>query len=326
MSSALKNFILTFLICLAVFGFIGYSVYPSLVAMLDFHDMGDNNSSDTQSEVSQEVSETESEPENKNPNFDEDGDVFTAVVMCVDSYGRAVDTVFIDANGKTKQYVYCPIPSSVKRTNAVGVTAPVGDLFSMMSADEVCQMVTAMTGIETQYCIRFDRDDISAVSAQIPGANIVLPDKDGITFINPEFKDFVPDDGVTYPDNYYITITNNGDGKVLLNEKNNGKTNLEWLLSYTPNADGSEYNAYYSLICKSLIRQFFQNEGSTMSTNVMSAILRNSDTNMSTSDATDHLSTIFAYNDYKRHEYTYPSNWGSAVKDIREMDDGSYKK
>ena len=308
-----------------MFGFIANALYPLLIDALDFSDMGENSSAPIESDVSVDDAVSEPEPDNSTPENNQEGKIFTAVVMCVDSNGRAVDIVFIDANGKTNQYIYCKIPSNIKRTNSVGVTAPVGDLFAMMSNDEICKMVTAMTGIEVEYCLRFKREDIPAISKKIPGANVVLPDKSGITFTNPAYSDFVPEDGITYPSDYYINITNNGDGKVLLDEQNNGKTNLEWLLGYTPNSDGSEYNAYYSLICTSLIRQFFQKESSTMSTDVMSAILQNCDSNMTKGDATEYLEEIFAYNDYKRYEYTYPSNWGSAVKDLRDMDNGNYK-
>lgn len=322
MTSAFKNFFITFIICLLIFGFLGFQyAYPWLTNLVDFSEMGSQTSGDVSEEISEDVSTETSLPEIKD-NYDENGDVFTAVILCVDSNGRAINTVFIDANGKSKQYIYCPIAHTVKATSEIGFTIPIGDLFSTMSLNEITQCVTAMTGIETKYCLRFTRDDLVTVAACIPGASVTL--NEDIMFVNPEYKDYVAVPGEPYPDDYYISIAN-VDGRVLLNEKLNGKSKIEWLLEYNPNVDGSEYNTIYSLISKALIRQFFEQEGATMSTDVMSKIIANCDTNLSVDNASTHLSTIFSYNDYARHEINYPANWEIAVSKLRDLD-GSYNK
>ena len=101
MSSAFKNFFITFIICLLVFGFLGFQyAYPWLTEIVDFTDMG-KETSET-SETSEEVSTGEtSQPVTEENDFNENGDVFTAVILCVDSNNRALNSVFIDANGKT---------------------------------------------------------------------------------------------------------------------------------------------------------------------------------------------------------------------------------
>ncbi len=322
MTSAFKNFFITFIICLLVFGFLGFQyAYPWLQSFIDFSDMGKDTSEEVSEEVSGDVSEESSVPVIED-NYDENGDIFTAVILCADSHNRALNIAFIDANGKTKQYIYCPILSSVKSTNEIGVNVPVGDLFSTMEPTEIAQCVSAMTGIQTDYCLRFSRDDLAIIASMIPGASVTL--NEDITFINPGYKDYVPQAGVPYPDDYYISISN-VDGRVLLNEKLNGRSKLEWLLEYNPNSDGGEYNALYSLISKSLIRQFFENESSTMSTEAMSRIINCCDTNLTTDKASTHLATIFSYDDYTRHEVSYPANWESAVVKLRELD-GRYEQ
>ena len=256
-----------------------------------------------------------------NNDFDENGDVFTAIIMCVDSNGRALNSVFIDSNAKSKRFVYCPIASSVRFSNEIGVAVPVGDLFSTLSPVNVCQTVSAMTGIETKYCLKFNREDIRYIASMIPGASFVLSEE--IIIINPEYEDYVPVDG-EYPEDYYITISN-VDGRVLLNEKINGKSKLDWLLEYNPNADGREYNALYSQIAKSLVRQFFESEGALKSTSTMSNIIKHCETNLTLDAASGHLETIFSYDDFQKHETSFPPNWETAVTKLRDLD-GSYKK
>ena len=96
-------------------------------------------------------------------------------------------------------------------------------------------------------------------------------------------------------------------------------------MEYNPNPDGSEYNAIYSQIAKSLLRQFLTNESALKSTQVMANVIKNCQTNLTLDSATSHLDTIFSYNDYQVHETTLPSGWETAVTRLRELD-GSYNK
>lgn len=325
MSSAFKNFFITFGICLVVFVFVGLQwIYPWAKSKVDIDNLGMDSSQNTEESDSGDNSDTSSDESSSiivTPDqYDENGDIFTAVIMCVDSNGRALNSVFIDSNGKTKQFIYCPIASTVKRTNEVGATVPVGDLFSMMTPESTCQAVSAMTGIETKYCLKFNREGLRAIAAALPGANVVL--NEDIIIVNPQYADYVPVAGQPYPDDYYIIISN-VDGRVLLNEQINGKSKLDWLLDYNPNADGSEYNALYSQIAKSVMRQVLQSESELKSTSFMSTVLQNCETNLTLDAASGHLETIFSQDDYAYHEIAYPANWETAVTKLRKLD-GSY--
>ncbi len=336
MSSALKNFSITFAIALTVFALLGFLVLaPALVEVFDLSGMGessedpsgavsDNNSSEDVSVESSEgdVSDT------TDPDFDENGKVFTAVVMCVDDGGNPVSIAFIDANGKTGNYIYCSIDPKTKVTNEIGSLVPLEDLFMGLDDEAVLKCITAITGIETQYCLRFDKAALSTISGVIPGASVTL--NEVIDFDNPAYKDTVFQPGQVYPEDYHITISN-VDGRVLLNSSVYEKTNLEWLLSYNPNADGSEYNLLYQQISKGLLKQFLQNEDATKSSSVIRRVLSVAQGNLTGDDMAEYLETVFAYNDYKLHETTYPvksnkvADWESAVKNLRNYD-GSYEK
>lgn len=318
MSSAFKNFFITFAICLLVFAFVGFTfVYDWLLDVLNFSNLGET-SETVSGDVSGETSQEQSEAVIPDTSIDESGDVFTAFIMCVDSKGKMLNGVFMDANGKSKQFIYCPIAASLKTTNEIGVSVPVNDLFTTMSPETVAQCVTALTGIQTDYCLRFDREGLKAIVRSIPGAYVEL--NEIVTVKNPIYNSFVPEEGTPYPEDYYITIQNNADGKVLLNDLVGNRTALEWLLEYNPNFDGTEYNAIYTKIAKSVIRQFLTQENAMKSTEVMATVISSCETNMTLDDATGHLDTIFSYNSFKRHEVNYPSNWEAAVTRLRELD------
>ncbi len=326
LSSAFRNFFITFAICLIVFGFVGFQyVLPWLNDVFDFSDMNKNPSSDVSSDVSGDNSESENKKPPVEENFyDPEGDVFTAVIMAVDGKGSVVNCVFIDSNAKTKQLIYCPISPETRRVNEVGVLTPVKNLFANMSPYEVCQCVSAMTGIEVDYCITFDRDGVQKLASSMPGAYVKLPEGQSIDIINPAYKDYVSIDG-SYPSDYRAQITN-VDGKVNLNENLMGKTKLQWLLEYAPEGASGEYNDYYRLISKAILNQFLENEANNKNTKSMTAMINASkSTNMTASDASAHLETIFAFDTFEVHDVIYPENWETAVRTFRELD-GSYSR
>lgn len=318
MTSAFKNFFITFIICLTVFGIVGFKyILPELATTVKglFFDTEESSSQPEESkDGTEDVSDTTSDETPIVPNYDENGRIFTAVVLAVDSQNRAVDIVFIDANGKTKQYLYCPISPSTKTTNDIGVNVPVGDLFATLSLEEIAQCVSSMTGIQVDYCLKFTRDDLVNISSRMAGPYVKLGDDEVVIMQNPEYEDFIPEEGQEYPDDYYITITNLDNNRVNLNATVSGKSQLEWLLEYNPKTDGSEYNHYYSLINKALIQQYLDTEGD------LSVVINNCETNLSLEEANRLRDEIYAYNDYTRHEFDYPSNWEKAVKEFQAAD------
>lgn len=322
MSSAFKNFFITFAICLVVFSFLGFQyAYPWLDEVFDLSEMGKKKTDDAQTEVSDTDEEVSEEP--KDTYFNEEGDVFTAVIIAADPNGRGVKTIFVDSNAKTRQYIHCTIGSNIKGSNPVGQVGQVKDIYAAMTPDEICKSVTALTGIETKYCLRFTPESLPVIASVIPGAHILF--EQDIVFTNPEYKDEVYENEADKPKNYTLTITC-PDGKIGLNEKYEGKTKLEWLLYYNSSSECIyAENEIYGLIANSLYNQFMANEVSTMNIEVMSKVLASCETNMRADMASKHLATIFSHNDFTYHDVALNPDWANAAKELRDLD-GSYNR
>ena len=328
MTTALRNFLITFLVLILVFAFVGYRwIYPGLKGVVDTWFADDESSAPAEESGStgDDSSADTSEPlvPDTSGIINENGDVFTAVVMSVDYKGSALLCTFIDANAKTERYIRCSIPVTSKVLNSAGMSVPFGDRIRDMDNDSVCALVTAMTGIDVDYCLRFDRKSTAAVAAVVPGASITLKEGETIRFVNPIYEDyeFTADDTIEDHEDYYLEITNDADGRVLLNETLGEKKKLEWLLDYNPNNDGSEYNAYYNQICRALFEKIFT-EPSVRTNAAMSRLVQAAcSTNLSTTAVAEHIDTIFAYNDYaQRYDISYPGSWESAVSKLRGLD------
>lgn len=323
MTSAFRNFFITFAICLLVFGFIGGTyVYPWLSDVLNFSEMGKDNSDESSQDItdisdgsdSSDTSEVSDDfPDNEGEYFEPTGDVFTAVIMALDDNGNVAKCVFIDENAKTRQIVYCPIGNSVKYFNEIGVQVAVKNLFAVMTPDEVCQCVTAMTGIQVDYCLVYDKAGIMSLAEQLPGIQVVLNSTVSISY---------PADAVAAdpgPETGIVEITNSPDGYVDLKAVQYGKTNLEWLVMY-----GSENN--YGEVCKSLLNRFIKDE-KNKDPNTMAKVLNACKaTNMTSDDVKTHLETIFSFDTFQYNEYNYRrevNELDTTIEEIRKLD-GSF--
>ncbi len=319
MTSAFKNFFITFAVCLLVFVFLGFRyAEPWLEGVFDIN--FDKDTSETSSEVvSEETSESDdfSVPDFDNSNYNPDGDIFTAFVMCVDGDGKMVTGAFIDANGKTKRFVYCPIPATITVPLNVGdKTATIGDLFATLTNEEICQCVSAMTGIQTDYCLRFDRDSLAKIAAKLPNPSVALND----AFI-PAME--IPDEIDENTEMQYVEVDD--DGTINLNDRKNGKTNLEWILSYTPSDYNTEihgeFTQYYKVVSQAIIRAVFQHENDFKNSESIGTILNACDSNLNPNTAVSLMDTIFSYGTFDRYdEFVYSKNRDTSIAALRGFD------
>lgn len=309
--------------------------YQAIIEGFDNFGKGSDDQSDVSETVSAEESETVSQPEaGNNSDYNENGDIFTAVIMCVDEENTVVNCAFIDANGKTGKYIYCVIPPATKIANEVGNAVPIADMFGTMSPDEICKCVSAMTGIETDYCFRFQKDDMSTVASLMSGPSVKLTAPVRIPLFNEDEEEEEEEKEETSKgeesneagetsaedDDRYLVIENDDDGKVNLNKSVNGKSNLEWLLESEKDESSIRKNTLYAMISRELFRQFFTNQSSTKKASVLTKLMSISDNNFNSNAASEHLETIFSNSKFDYHSYTYPSNWGTAVEDLRKFD------
>ncbi len=332
MGSAFKNFIITFSICLLVFGFLGFTYVPDL---LDNMKMGskeessdvsdempaDDSSEDENSDASDSTPDSSTpvipDPGTTNSNIvNPDGKVFTAVIMTVDAENYPLDVVFIDANAKTERFIYCQIPTTTKVKNNRGEPMTIRELFCALSNEEIAECVSAMTGIETKYCLKFTRDSLKKIVNTNLNYSIKLEGEGTAKGIP-----VVTENG----DIHYIN-----NGSVKLRGDFYGKDNIEWLLDYAPeNVNLNDYNVLYSKIAKAMLRQFLSIEASGSTPDALATIIRNCDTNLTSSTANEFIETIFSYGEFRLIEFIeesnneFPPSREGAVKALREAD-GSY--
>ena len=330
MSSAFKNFIITFLICLLIFSILGTMAHKAL--MEGFDNFGKSSGQDDES--SDATSEAVSQPEPENNDVDNGGDVFTAVVLCVDEDNKVVNCAFIDANERTGKYIRCEIPPETRISCEYGSSIPIAYLFGTMSPDTVCNYVSAMTGIETDYCFRFQKDDMGTIAGLMSAPSIKLSSPVRIPLFDEdeELEDDeadtegdVSEEGEENEDDKYVVIENDDNGKVNLNKSTEGKSNLEWLLESEKDESGSSRNKMYHDISKALFDNFFVDQASTKKVSVLTKLMSISDNNFNSNAANQHIEAMFSNAKFDYHSPTYTNNRGAMVDELQRLD-GRYNK
>ena len=102
MTTALRNFLITFFVLILVFAFVGYRwIYPGLKGVVDEWFADDESSAPAEESGSSgdtsRVDDSSAPVPDTSGIVNENGDVFTAVVMSIDYKGSALICTFIDA-------------------------------------------------------------------------------------------------------------------------------------------------------------------------------------------------------------------------------------
>ncbi|MBO4453322.1 MAG: hypothetical protein J5793_05250 [Clostridia bacterium] len=299
MSSAFKNFFITFVICLLVFGFLAFKFgRPAIADALNFEGVIDSKN-DSEADVSDtsdtsKVPDTSSAVSSNDDDYDPEGDIFTAVIAAVDDEGHALGCVFIDSTAKTRRYIKCSVPVSETVSNEIGEPIPLSDLFVIASNESVCKAFQSITGLKTDYCVRVDKNALVALVSLMPSAYYDVTEN--ISLMNPAYEGVTFPEGETYPDDYYVNVALSGE-RVKLGEKLFGKTKLEWIIEYD--------SAKQLFISRALLDQVLSLDSGMKSSKKLNDFLASTSTNLNNTALSKNLELIFSFDSFRSYEIKY---------------------
>ncbi|HAN20288.1 MAG: hypothetical protein A2Y15_03610 [Clostridiales bacterium GWF2_36_10] len=307
MSSAFRNFIITFCACLIVFGLIGWKVvYPAINEVI--------NTEDTTSEVSGDIDDDTSGDDTGDESTDIiEGDTFTTVIVGKANDGLTASVIYLRINEKTKRFSYCFIPTSVTAGNSVGVNTPIKNLFSTLSGDEIARKVSAITGMKINYYVILGMDELSTIVEVMNGATINIDSQ--IKYLNPDYIDDVGalESGTEIPDEYYITI---GQGNNILNADL-----VRNIMNYNPYSEGIEFHSKSKLLYETVFTQFFTNSGTNGNRSAVKNLLNDiHDTNITPSVLDSYMDIIFTYDIYTLQKVNYPNDRTEKISMFKQAD------
>lgn len=310
MSTSLRNFLITFGVCIVLFGLLGWLViYPAI--------NGSINTSEDESTTEENSDDTSKDDSNSGSTDIVEGDTFTAVIVGKSSDGQVVSIMFFRSNETTKHFSYCFIPTDLKMVNSVGVDVPLKILLADLNGDEVAQRISAATGMQVDYYAILGTDELSDVVAKMSSPSIEIAAD--IKYINPERagEAALYETSEEIPEEFYINI---GQGKKSLNNEL-----IKQLLDFDA---GNEYKAQTKYMYETIFTQFFTDAG-TKNTTASYALLNDiTNTNITSGVLDESKDIIFTYDSYQLTQVIYPTkssastayDWEKAIKRFKEAD------
>ena len=289
MSSAFRNFVLTFLLALIVFGLVAWRVLPAAEAALLGPDPTEESSepSDTTSD-----GETSEDPGTQ-PVDPETDDGFSCLFVGKNGSGRICSLIFTRVSESRQRYITLDIPASTHLSVGLGY-APLYSLLAGKDIAAVTATVSALVGYDIDYCFIADAEAEGQIAALHGDMSVTLPY--AVRYLSPEFA-VIPEEDRS--EEHYVTIP---AGNVRLNGEN-----TPYILDAVPNGQNA-YTYDYSLqgtICFSIFDQLFARRDIGDNTSLLIELAECVETNAEINDVIRRAPAMFSKSSYAYQNVSY---------------------
>lgn len=318
MSSSFRNFFISFILCLLVFGYIGYNyLWPEISAAVDFTGTPSADTSGD-SRPNETSNGTVSGGDDVSSPVHKDGAEVTYLFMGEAADGNIAAFILVRVDEGAETFTYCSVPASASLTNEVGVSVPISVYFADLDTNSVLARASAMMGFPIDYYMRVDVGFLNTLIATVRNphfeltraVNCINPKYDGMEFDTSDSSSDTSEDRI--PEDYYLSYS---AGNVNLTEESlNALTNFSVSLGNTADLviTTDIYNA--------LFVQYLTGSATKRNTSVARSLAAKAKQTNLTDDAIDRYSGIFfTYDEYKMTKVNY-SSWNATVDAFRNAD------
>lgn len=304
MLAALRNFFISFFLCLLVFGFVGYKyIWPTVSDMVDFTDKTTSAETPSDAESSTDTSGSEFVP-------DPNGRTMTVAFVCKNSSDEVCGVHFARSNEGTRRFTFCSIPVSTKVINSVGVEVPIDYYFEEATTAQIKSKLASLTGFDVDRVVVVDMPAAKQLVSKLSDPYFDVSRT--IRYKNPIYA------GTDYPagsepENYYITVSTS---RCKLDEHL-----TDAILTGNITATGISVESVMGELYDSLFVQFMTNAGTKRNNAALSQLLNYVRTDITVSDIETYGDMFFTYDEYQNvTTVEYPMDWATAVKAFRQAD------
>ena len=313
MISSMRNFFITFIIALIVFGVLAYVFYPKLEALLPTAEQ------EEESEPTGDFSGTESEQSITSGTIDisEPGGRVRGSVGGLLIYKNDADEVvgvrYLRYNLDSEQVAVCEIPVTTTLYNDVGALVPISDMFGMVSGEQASEMIVALTGCDADFFITLSPDSLADMIAGMSAPYFNL--KTEIDYKNPKYEDYDPPAGTALPADYYRHVD---AGRVGLS-----KETLDIILEYyrlNASDGGQKMNSMLLTMYSMLMNQLVNEQRTMLSADYARTIglFRHAETNLNEEFLGDYGEDLFRFVELERKDIAYSSR--TTIKEFKDFD------
>ena len=316
MSAAFRNFILTFIIMLLVFGFIAYKALPDIRAVLFPEPEVSAEESSEPAEESSGGENTSSESSSDEQPAVEDN-VFECIIAAKNDAGAVCSLIFVSVSELNKTYTVCRIPVDLHVKDG-GIYRTLASQLGANNADYMLRKLSPLVGRELRHYINCNTDSLVALvsAAEKAGSHITVNIPYQVRYLDPSFID-IEDKS----EEMYKTLS----GSVMLDTENIGPV----FNSYADDQSVTDYYFQDSTLGMSIFHVVCSIAGIGTDTTTLAKLHGSVRTDIPLSDVLKYSRLLFAYSLYSVKQVTYPSayyssnkvtvkipNWQKGIKDL----------
>ena len=200
MAASLRNFFITFILALLLFGGLAYAYYGDLEAVLPTPSNGTN--------VSGENSGTSDIP--SRPTIvvsDDEGDdlgVINGLIVTKNTKGEVTRVKFLRINSNNRRIITCELSLQASLYNKVGALMPLSDYLRLYPVGKATQAISALTGYAADFYLVITPDTVTTMAENL--GDLSLPLRQTIRYTNPIYEGYTFEEGDLLPQDYYLSI------------------------------------------------------------------------------------------------------------------------
>ncbi len=298
MLASFRNFFITFVLALALFGFLAYHYYGDLVALLPGAE--DVSEDEVSGETSGEVSDESSGqgPINIIDKGDELGIVNGLIVTKAED-GEVLGAKFVRINSEKRMVVTCSLSLGAVVYNEVSATVPLRDFLRIYSGEQAAAVVCSLTGYRADFYLELTPDALDEMVTWMDGAHFTLLRE--LQHVNPIYAEMTFEDGQPLPSDYYKLIPS---GNVMLNAETVANIREHYSVC-DGTADGHEpYSFLLVNLYESLLNQLFTEQSEAMLADParMATALSGAETNLTVDFLQEKIKLLMKYKADENYE------------------------
>lgn len=205
--ASFRNFFITFVLALALFGGLAYHYYGDLVALLPGQDV-EETSDDTSGDVSGAVSD---ESDTDIPIFidppETEGDdlgILNGLFVCKSEKGEVLSAKFVRINSDTRKVVTCALSLSAAVYNDVSAPVPFRDYLRIYSGEKASQVVCSLVGYRADFYLELTPDSLDELVTWMVNPSYSMVRE--LKHVNPMYAELEVDDTTVLPVDYYVYV------------------------------------------------------------------------------------------------------------------------
>ncbi len=284
MASSMRNFFVTFVLALLIFGGLAFFFYDDLAAFLPQSETEESEDA----AMSEEPSRSTSEPSEISVVLN--GEVLNGLIVTKNADGEVLGAYFLRYNSGVYKIISCELSLSVSLYNEVGALVPLGDYLRIYTIEEAAKAVCALTGYSADFYLEVTPDSLNGLIEQMHNPHYLV--RQEIHYVNPIYEDVSV--GAVPPD-YYKHVD---AGEIALTAET-----LSVILEHYSLCDGADGHESYDKMLTGLYQSLFEQVMGEQKTifsvdpDRFARALSGMKTNLDSTFLTEYADLLFKYTD-----------------------------